>query len=492
MRMLLVFALLAIAVRVFAAAPSQPNILFIYTDDQSYRTLGCYRDEGAWPWVRSPNIDRLAAEGVRFTTAYGASWCSPSRACVLTGRLPHGIHGLHLKGVTAKGEVYDPATMQFWPELMRKSGYTTAHIGKWHVGQNGGFGRLWDHQVMWDQNVIKGDWYNDQDVSIDGAPKQMVPGYSTDVFTRFASDFIKRKHNKPWLLWLCYNAPHLPNTTHPRHAALYTDAEVETPADVFGPRPEKPVYMHEFTMLAQAPDGSPRYGGKSLAETVRAYNRLVSAVDEGVGELRRVLEETHQLDNTLIIFTSDQGMAWGEHGFAWKVGPYDACLRMPLIFRLPGEVAKGGVCKQPATIVDVPATLLGFANVKVPWELHGHDLRPLLSDPQSASDHPVMMEHLGLRFGDANAADVNNRDVNAKAYVPWWQFLRQGHYKYVSTFVPDEIEELYDLQNDPHELKNLALDSAHRDKLDEYRALLQAELKRTDAGPLFHPPMARR
>lgn len=475
-----------------AAEPSRPNILFIYTDDQSQRTLGCYRDEGAWPWVRTPNIDRLAAEGVRFTTAYGASWCSPSRACVLTGRLPHGIHGLHLTGVSSKGEVYDPQTMAFWPRELRQSGYTTAHIGKWHLGQNGGYGRLWDHSVMWDQNVTKGDWYNDQDLAIDGAPKKMVPGYSTDVFTRFASDFIRRKHDKPWLLWLCYNAPHLPNTTHPRHASLYTDARVDTPVDVFGPRPEKPAYMRDYAMFKQADDGSPRYGGKTLPETVRAYNRLVSALDEGVGELRLALEETQQLERTLIVFTSDQGFAWGEHGFAWKVGPYDACLRMPLIFRLPGEVVRGGVCKQPATIVDVPATLLSFAQVKVPWELHGHDLRPLLRDPQSGSDRPVMMEHIGLRFGDARSEDVSSKEVTPKNYVPWWQFLRQGRFKYVSTMVPSEVEELYDLQTDPQELKNLALDPSHRDTLNVYRAKLHAELKRTQAGPVFQPLAPKR
>lgn len=452
----------------------RPNVLFIYTDDQSQRTLGCYRDEGAWPWVQTPNIDRLAAEGVRFATAYGASWCSPSRTCVLTGRLPHGIHGVHLKGVTAKGEAYDPTTAQFWPAELRKGGYETAHIGKWHVGQNAGHGRFWDHSVVWDQNVIKGDWYNNQDLAIDGAPKQMVPGYTTDVFTRFASDFIRRKHDNPWLLWLCYNAPHLPNTTHPRHKDLYTDAEVDVPSDVFGPRPEKPVYMHEYAMFKQAPDGSPLYGGKPLPDVVRAYNRLVSAVDEGVGELRRALEESGQLDNTLIIFTSDQGFAWGEHGFAWKVGPYDACLRMPLIFRLPGPVAKSGVCRQPAAIVDVIPTMLGFTGVELPWTMHGHDLRPLLRDPAAVTDKPVMMEHLGLRFGDANAEEVSSNITNGRNYVPWWQFLRQGRYKYVATFVPDEIEELYDLETDPQELKNLAMNPANRPLLEEYRAKLQA------------------
>lgn len=490
---LTLLALTFAAVTAIAAAqPARPNILFIYTDDQSQRTLGCYRDEGAWPWVRTPNIDRLAAEGVRFTTAYGASWCSPSRACVMTGRLPHGIHCVHLKGVTAKGEAFDPSTAPFWPAALRKSGYQTALIGKWHIGQNAAHGVLWDHSAVWDQNVIKGDWYNDQDLAIDGAPPKTLPGYTTDVFTRLASDFIRRKHDKPWMLWLCYNAPHLPNTTHPRHKDLYADAEVTTPADVFGPRPDKPGYMRDWSMFKRRPDGQPAYGGKTLPDTVRAYNRLVSAVDEGVGDLRRALEESGQLDNTLIIYTSDQGFAWGEHGFAWKVGPYDACLRMPLIFRLPGVVAKGGVCRQPATIVDVAPTLLGFAGVTPPHTMHGHDLRPLLRDPAALTDRAVMMEHIGLRFGDARAEDRSSKEINAKLYVPWWQFLRQGKYKYVNTLVPDEIEELYDLEADPHELKNLALDPAHRAVLDEYRKRLLAELQRTEAGLVFTPPEPRR
>jgi arylsulfatase A-like enzyme len=172
------FSLMCLGGGILIAAdqPSRPNILFIYTDDQSQRTLGCYREEGAWPWVRTPNIDRLAAEGVRFTTAYGASWCSPSRACVMTGRLPHGIHGVHLKGVTAKGEAYDPSTVPFWPAALRKSGYQTALIGKWHIGQNAAHGVLWDHSAVWDQNVIKGDWYNDQDLAIDGAHAEDAAG----------------------------------------------------------------------------------------------------------------------------------------------------------------------------------------------------------------------------------------------------------------------------------------------------------------------------
>src|SRR5262249_942011 len=106
------------------AADKPPNVLFIYTDDQSYRTLGCYKEEGTWPWVQTPNIGRLAAEGVKFTYAYGAAWCTPSRACVLTGLLPHAIQGMNITAIL-KGS-YDPRVCRFWPAELRKAGYHTA------------------------------------------------------------------------------------------------------------------------------------------------------------------------------------------------------------------------------------------------------------------------------------------------------------------------------------------------------------------------------
>lgn len=470
-----------------ALAAARPNVLLIYTDDQSQRSLSCYREEGAWPWVSTPHIDRLAREGVRFTHAYGASWCTPSRACVLTGLLPHGIQGVRLQGVL-EGSC-DPAVRRFWPRELRQAGYHTAMIGKWHLGHDAGHGRQWDHSVVWDQADIRGDWYNDQLLSVDGEPKKVVPGYSTDVYTRFAVQYIRRKHERPWLLWLCYNAPHLPNTVHARHRASYQDAEAPIPEDVFGPRPDKPRYMLNYTKYRKGPDGAVCYGKTPLPEMVRGYNRLVSAVDEGVGQLLRTLEETGQLDNTLIVYTSDQGFAWGEHGFAWKVGPYDACLRMPLIFRLPSSVARGAVCRQPATIVDLAPTVLGFARVPEPWPMHGRDLRPLLEKPDAPWDRPVMMEHFGLRFGAQTDRGITGPD--AIGGVPWWLFLRQGKYKYIRTLVADEVEELYDLETDPQELKNLATQPSNQGVLSNCREQLAAELTRTKAGLRDNLPAVR-
>lgn len=463
-----------------ADATRRPNILLIYTDDQSWRTLGCYRNEGAWPWVQTPNIDRLSQAGVRFSVAYGASWCTPSRASLLTGRYQHAVRGVNITAVL-KGS-YDPAVCRFWPAELRRSGYQTAMIGKWHLGHDAGHGREWDHSVVWDQADISGDWYNQQRLSVDGAPAKVVPGYSTDNYSQYAVDFIRRRHEQPWCLWLCYNAPHLPLTVHPRHAQQYVDAEADVPPGAFGPRPEVPQWQRDFTQWTRSPDadGPPLYRGKPLPAVVRAYNRLVSAVDDGVGRLLEALADTGQLDETLIVFTSDQGFAWGEHGFAWKVGPYDACLRMPLLVRWPGVARPGGVCPHPVTIVDVAATVVAAAGVSLPWTTHGRDLRPLLEAPQQDWPYPAFMEHCRWEFGPQTDHGVTGSA--AIGGVPWWLFVRQGRYKYVRTLVPDEIDELYDLENDPAELHNLALDPARRELVARYRKLLTAELVRTEAG----------
>ena len=155
---------------------------------------------------------------------------------------------------------------------------------------------------------------------------------------------------------------------------------------------------------------------------------------------------------------------------------------MPLIFRLPGPVRQGGICRQPVGIVDLAPTLLGFAGMPLPWEMHGQDLRPLLLRPDFATDRPLLTEHFGIRLG--LETDRGETGTDGLRGVPWWLSLRQGRYKYVRELVPEKIEELYDLERVPDELKNIALDPASLSILEEYRARLHAELKRTKAGLL--------
>jgi arylsulfatase A-like enzyme len=476
----------------------KPNILFIYSDDQSYKTVGCYPE--APRWVRTPNIDRLAATGIRFERAYLGSWCMPSRATMLTGRLQHAVESMRMDG-EYPGSTYDPAKTPFWPSVFRRHGYHTAQIGKWHTGTDAGFGRDWDYQVVWNRPKLPknaGAYYTGQILAVNGVEQEPEAEYSTDAYTRRAVDYIRgktREPGKPWYLWLCYGAVHGPTIPAERHKGSYRNEVAPVPADVFGPRPGKPAYLDKVQAWGRGPDGSPallakgkkkdnfdqQTAGLTLQDWIRQMNECVRAVDEGVGRVIEALRESGELENTLVVYTADQGYAMGEHGLNQKVAPYDASLASPLILSRPGSIPQGRVCARPVNSADLVATFFATAGLKTPWAMHGYDMTPLLRDPvNGAWDHPTLMTHTGRHYG----SDTNelSRAVNEEQGVPWWAMLRDGRFKYVRYLIPGETEELYDLQADPEELKNLASDPAHADRLAGLRARTIQELRRTEAG----------
>ncbi len=182
--------LLCAAVCCRAQGP-KPNVLFIYTDDHSYRTISCY--EHAEPWARTPNIDHLARRGIRFTHAYIGTWCMPSRVSMLTGLHAYGAKSMRMEG-EYPGSEYDPQACPFWPAIFRQRGYHTAQIGKWHSGRDAGFGRDWDHQMVWNRPKHPSNspnYYHEQLISVDGAEPKVMPGYSTDNYTQGLSTISK-------------------------------------------------------------------------------------------------------------------------------------------------------------------------------------------------------------------------------------------------------------------------------------------------------------
>jgi arylsulfatase A-like enzyme len=505
----------ALCLLLLALCPSlgiakSPNILFIYTDDHSYRTLSCY--EHAEAWARTPHIDRLAARGVRFTHAYIGTWCMPSRVTMLTGLHPYGARTMRMDG-EYPGSEYDPAECPFWPAVFRQHGYHTAQIGKWHSGRDAGFGRDWDHQIVWNRPKHPANapnYYHDQLLSIDGAEPTVVAGYSTDNYTRWAIDYIKGGHrdqSKPWYLWLCYGGVHAPYTPAERHLQDYPGATVATPADIYPPRPGKPGYMQKVAAWAAGPQGEPvlsdkaigsevgdafaRDRGRTLSQWSRQYHQAVRALDEGIGQVLAALEETGQLNNTLVVLTADQGYAWGQHGFRSKLAPYDANIRSPLVFSMPGTLPEGKVCRTPVNGADLPPTFFSFAGLELPWTMHGHDLTPLLMNPDFAWPHTTMMPFTADKFGadcDVVPAPPGNRH---KTGIPWYVMLVEGQFKYIRTLEANEPEELYDLLADPEELSNLALDPARSATLIKLRAAAIAELRRTGAKLVDSlPPVA--
>ncbi len=469
--------------------PIRPqNILYIFTDDQSYRSVSCY--PGAHPWVKTPNIDRLAREGVRFTTCYTGAWCAPSRATFLTGKLQHGIN-MHLPA-GYPNFVRNVEASPFWPERLRENGWYTGIVGKWHTGPDHGHGRDWDFSAIWDhsQPELYGPYYTNQNMSINGAPPQPVGGYSTDNYTNYALEFLRgraEEPDRPWHLWLCYDAVHGPFTVADRHLKEYLDTpQVPTPEDIYPPRPTKAAHMRVYGVWREADSGQPVgiQDGRTLTAWVQQYNRAVRALDEGVGRVIDAIEVMGQLDNTLVVFTSDQGYAWGQHGFQHKFAPYDANILAPMIMRLPGLIPAGTVCETPIGGQDIPPTFLSLIGMEQPWKMHGHDLTPLLTNPDTKWDRPLLLENTRYCFGE----DTNVGCGEAENGIPWWISLRTGKYKYIRWLIPGEIEEMYDLEQDPEELENLALQPECHARLAQCRQEAIDQLRRTDAGMVDNLP----
>ncbi len=476
-----------------AGLPKRPNILVIYTDDHSYRTISAYPE--AYPWVRTPAIDGLARQGVRFTAAYNGAWCMPSRATLLTGHHQFGVQSMRMEG-PYPGSTYDPQKCPFWPKVFRSNGYFTAQIGKWHTGTDTGYGRDWDFQLVWNRpkyTETSANYYYDQPITYHGGKTEVLKRYSTDQYTDWAVDLIRgngRDTRKPWYMWLCYGAVHGPYTPAERHRNEYAGVDFDTPADIFPPRPGKPEWAQRVNHWQRDRDGRPSAGGRSLNAWVRQYHQGVFGLDEGVKRLMDALKETGQRENTLVIFTSDQGLAFGQHGFlGTKIAAYDANVRSPLIFSMPGQVPEGRVCSAPVAGVDLVPTMFRWAGIELPWEMHGHDLTPLLRDPSADWPYPAMLVATGQKFGSDTDVIPEGKDA-FHADVPWYVMVRDKRYKYVRPLIHD-LEELYDLQEDPEELDNLAVKSRHQSTLKRMRAAAIAELRRTKAGFVDRMPTVR-
>jgi arylsulfatase A-like enzyme len=472
----------ALAIPAFAfASEGPPNILFIYTDDQSHRTVSCYPE--SYDWVQTPHIDSLATSGVRFAQAYIGTWCMPSRATMLTGRHQHGIESMRMLG-PYPGSAYDPDLCPFWPRTLRQNGYYTAHIGKWHTGVDTGAGRDWDHQIVWNRPKYPENapnYYDNQLISINGGPAKLVKGYSTDNYTDWAIDFINgqnRDQEKPWYLWLCYGAVHGPFTPHERHLNDYANSDIPDPPQIYPPRPNKPKYAQEMEhweaddngkpierktrSAANTPVGMKDTSGRPLQDWVRQYHQGVRAIDEGVGRLLEALKTSGQDKDTLIVYTSDQGFAWGQQGFKSKVAPYAGTVAAPMIIRPPSRrstATAGRVVYTPVSGVDIPPTFFSQAGIDLPWKMHGRDLTPLLENRKNQWQHPAMLVHTGKIYGSSTASipDVNDPRLYHGPGVPWYVMLSQGRYKYVRTLIEGEVEELYDTIADPGEITNLAV-----------------------------------
>ena len=413
----------------------RPNIILIVTDDHSYNAMSCYGSK----LIQTPNMDRIANEGMRFDNCYVSNSISgPSRACILTGKMSH------INGFTDNSKTFDGDQMTF-PKLLHESGYQTAMIGKWHLtSKPQGFD-------FWSILIGQGEYYSPD--FIENGKEIREKGYVTDIITDKAIHFLKnRDTKKPFAMIYNHKAPHMNWIPAPRHMGIFNNTIFPEPENLFDDhsgmgRASKEQLMNISTNMWEdevlkianpadlegnyeikgynenkadfarankrensltqlradysrmSPDEKAKFNeaykqrneefrtrkmsGKELTswkyqQYMRDYLATVLAVDENIGRLMKYLEDIRELDNTIIIYTSDQGFYLGEHGWFDKRFMYEESQRTPFVVRYPKAIKPHTVTKALSMNIDIAPTLLDFADLKIPAEIQGRSLKPIL------------------------------------------------------------------------------------------------------------------
>ncbi|HYE66647.1 MAG TPA: sulfatase [Pyrinomonadaceae bacterium] len=440
-----------------ASQTRKPNIIFIITDDQRWDSLG----STGHPFAKTPNLDRLVREGALFRHFFTTTpLCSPSRASFLTGQYAHAHRVINNDKL---GMDVISHTLMTFPRRLREAGYETAFIGKWHMGLDDSRRPGFDHWISFKGQGL----YLDPVVNINGEQRQL-DGYMTDWLNRWAVEFVARARTKPFLLYLSHKAVHAPYLPAKRHESLYMKAKFVPPLSAAEDLSGKPVLRREIEAVdwaqmegvAPEPAQSRRGRGTDLDSIVRDQLRCLAAVDEGVGMLLRELKRKGQMENTIIVFTSDNGYLLGEHGqFDTKRFAYEEVIRVPFIIRYPKLIRPETKIDALALSIDVAPTLLELAGAEPLEKVHGQSLVPLLRDGRA-------------KWRESFLAEYFLEKVVPRA--PAWQAVRTMRWKYIHYTELEGLDELYNLQNDPHEMRNLIADPAAQPAL----SLMKTELER--------------
>jgi arylsulfatase A-like enzyme len=424
------------------------------------------------PFVRTPAVDRIRNEGANFENMFvTTSLCSPARASFLTGTYAHthGVTGNH-------GVDFDPERTPSFPILLQASGYNTAYVGKWHMGRHADPREGFDY---WLSFVGQGV-HNDPPLNENGREFRET-GYMTDILTDYADRWLREKRDpaRPFCLCLGHKAVHGPFTPPERDKGLFADVEMAEPPNWQDTFAGKPAWQR-----------AERVGGRNVRRSSRLQEivpesvpaqpwdprgagrlnqlRMIKAIDDGVGRILRTLEELGVLDDTIVIFTSDNGYFHGEHRRGDKRLMYEESLRIPMVLRYPRAVPAGSAVEPMVLNIDVAPTLLDYAGLEPPPGMQGRSFRRLAA---GRGDVPWRKSFLYEYWVDLTPA------------IPHMLGVRTEDWKLVRYPDIDDIDELYDLRNDRYEMRNLAEDPAHAAKLAEMRAELERLKRETDYRP---------
>ncbi|MBK5294108.1 MAG: sulfatase [Acidobacteriia bacterium] len=440
------------------SAPERPNILFIASDDMN-NNLGCY----GHPVVKSPNLDRLAAEGVRFDRAYCQyPVCGPSRASLLTGLRPDSTR-IFENNIAVREKMPDVVTL---PQLFKNNGWHSVRAGKmYHMDVPGSVGtNKWDDPPSWDvsisppgkeqhtvgegRNITEGRRARWEWVSFQGEGKDQADDRASEI----AMETMAAKNGKPWFLGLGYLRPHVPHVAPARFFDLYPLSQIQTVVNPPGDLDDIPL-ASEITINTRAKDMGMNEAEKK--EAIRAYYASISYMDWQVGRVIGELEKRNLRRNTVIVFWGDHGWHLGEHHRWHKRSLFEESMRAPLIISAQGRKGNGKSSQSLVEFVDIYPTVAELGGLRPPPNLEGQSMVPLLDNP-------------GRAFKKAAFSVVTAPDgIMGRAAVT-------DRHRYIRWTGPHPDEELFDHKNDPREFTNLARMREHAALLQRMRAVMDA------------------
>ncbi|MBD3265079.1 sulfatase-like hydrolase/transferase [bacterium] len=454
-----------------AQAADRPNIIYIMTDDHAAHALSCY---GSYI-NKTPNLDRIAYEGMRFDSCVCTnSICAPCRAVVLTGK-----HS-HKNGVLNNRMRFD-GSQQTFPKLLQKAGYQTAMVGKWHLkSEPTGFDYF---------NVLigQGPYYNP--TMIENGERKKYTGYTTDIITDHALSWLKqRDDSKPFCLMYQHKAPHRNWQPGPKYLTKYDDVEIPEPPNLFDDYENMGTAAKEQDMSIektlnnrdlklQTPGNltpeqkkawEEAYGPKNEAfekanlkgkdlirwkyqRYIKDYLRCIDSVDENVGRVLDYLDREGLTENTIVVYTSDQGFYLGDHGWFDKRFIYEESLRMPFLIRYPKKIKPNSICKGIVQNLDFAPTFLDYAGAPIPADMQGLSFRPLL---ENGGETPEDWR---------DAVYYHYYEYPAVHSVKRHYGLRTRRYTMAHFYYDIDEWELYDLEKDPHQMNNVYHHPAYAD-----------------------------
>jgi len=450
-----------------SAAKEKPNFLFVMVDDMAPDAIFHNR----FDFLKTPNFQRLADEGAVFNNMMvTTSLCSPSRASILTGTYSH-IHGVRYN------EIQDPEPhLEQFPQALQKVGYKTALIGKWHMAHHARPRPGFDYWLSFKGQGV----YNNPELNINGDVVN-EEGYITDILTDKAIDFIKENKTDPFCVLLWHKACHEPFTPAERHKDAFPNGKFKEPASArldFSDRPvwmrRAPVYGVHYQKWVDSegkpvPDAIPVGKWNPDRPAMLDMLRCLLAVDEGLGRVLDCLEEQGRLDNTVVIFMSDNGWFFGEHRRGDKRLAYEESIRVPFAMRYPEKLKPGSRIDGMVANIDIGPTILELAGATTPETMQGESFVSVMTGDTQGRKAPFFYEYFQEKYAPGIPTILSIRTPDWKYIALPYESAEEGN-----------IDELYHISKDPKELKNRIHSPEAAAQLKKMKQLLEDAKKQYD------------